>query len=552
MPLVPAKCPECGGLVEVDNEKRAGLCQHCGQPFVVEDAIQTFNTYYQTTNNYNVNSNVDNSSVHNYSDGTVVNVYEDNNKDFVIEAGILKEYHGESTEIVIPDNVLELSKDCFSDLPITSITIPSSVTEIGYQSWQNLTKLSKIIVDEENYQFQTIDGVLFNKITNELLVFPPVLVNEKMNYVVPNNFHKLSTIAKEQASHFNSFVCEGVDYLHLSCTDEKNITFANENGLPYKFTYHNYKEGKCIDCGAYNIIASKSYTLDSSEVSNICVCCLSDNVVVLSEYYSCQKKSSYGYLDDPKEDDRYLDLIKSDLDIYSYIKNAKKLYISNEFCNDSELDYRFSCNSPNVITLFDSLEELYVETDCWIVTELQGLTNLSRVCIKDRCTISKEVFYNCASIEEISMDKFSGVVPESAFENCTSLRKITLGSECRGIGNYAFKNCINLNEINIIFNNNFWNYSFDAELYTELRNLTKIVIKVLPDYSIEKLKSFFEYDRMGGRFRSLFKYSNNEVIIENVPDEVKWELLDKCKYCGGELKIRLFKRNICRSCGKEQ
>lgn len=71
MPLVPAKCPECGGLVEVDNEKRAGLCQHCGQPFVIEDAIQTFNTYYQTTNNYN--------TTHNYGDGAVINVYENKN-----------------------------------------------------------------------------------------------------------------------------------------------------------------------------------------------------------------------------------------------------------------------------------------------------------------------------------------------------------------------------------------------------------------------------------------------------------------------------------------
>ena len=35
MPLTPAKCPECGGLVEVDSDKRAGLCQHCGQPFVI-------------------------------------------------------------------------------------------------------------------------------------------------------------------------------------------------------------------------------------------------------------------------------------------------------------------------------------------------------------------------------------------------------------------------------------------------------------------------------------------------------------------------------------
>lgn len=25
MPLVPAKCPECGGLVEVDNEKKGRL-----------------------------------------------------------------------------------------------------------------------------------------------------------------------------------------------------------------------------------------------------------------------------------------------------------------------------------------------------------------------------------------------------------------------------------------------------------------------------------------------------------------------------------------------
>ena len=66
MPLTPAKCPECGGFVEVDSEKRAGLCQHCNQPFVVEDAIQTFNTYYNTNN----------ITHHNYGDGAVVNVYE--------------------------------------------------------------------------------------------------------------------------------------------------------------------------------------------------------------------------------------------------------------------------------------------------------------------------------------------------------------------------------------------------------------------------------------------------------------------------------------------
>ena len=140
MPLVPAKCPECGGLVEVDNEKRAGLCQHCGEAFVVEDAIQTFNTYYQTINNYN--------TTHNYGDGTIVNVYEDKNKDFVIEAGVLKEYHGESANVVIPNNVTVIGQECFMDMNITSIVIPNSVTEIQKAAFKNCKSLTEIVIPD--------------------------------------------------------------------------------------------------------------------------------------------------------------------------------------------------------------------------------------------------------------------------------------------------------------------------------------------------------------------------------------------------------------------
>ena len=138
MPFAPAKCPECGGLVEVDNAKRAGLCQHCGQPFVVEDAIQTFNTYYQTTNNYN--------TTHNYGDGAVVNVYEDTKKDFVIEAGVLKEYHGESVDVVIPDGVVEIKDGSFEDLKIKSVVLPNSVTSIGDRAFSGCTSLTSVTI----------------------------------------------------------------------------------------------------------------------------------------------------------------------------------------------------------------------------------------------------------------------------------------------------------------------------------------------------------------------------------------------------------------------
>ena len=138
MALIPAKCPECGGLIEVDNEKRAGFCRYCGQPFVVEDAIQTFNTFYNITNNYN--------TTYNYSDGAVVNIYEDNSKDFVIEAGVLKEYHGASSDVIIPDDVVEIGPGCFQDLKIKSVAISDSVTNIGYSSFLNCENLISITI----------------------------------------------------------------------------------------------------------------------------------------------------------------------------------------------------------------------------------------------------------------------------------------------------------------------------------------------------------------------------------------------------------------------
>lgn len=52
MPLVPAKCPNCGGNINIDSESRAGICEFCKNPFVAEDAINNYNTYNQ--NNYNI------------------------------------------------------------------------------------------------------------------------------------------------------------------------------------------------------------------------------------------------------------------------------------------------------------------------------------------------------------------------------------------------------------------------------------------------------------------------------------------------------------------
>ena len=43
MPFVQAKCPNCGGLLAVDNSNDAAVCQFCNTPFIVEKAINNYN-----------------------------------------------------------------------------------------------------------------------------------------------------------------------------------------------------------------------------------------------------------------------------------------------------------------------------------------------------------------------------------------------------------------------------------------------------------------------------------------------------------------------------
>ena len=44
MPLVAAKCTQCGGELKVDSAQEAAVCTFCKMPFIVEKAINTYNT----------------------------------------------------------------------------------------------------------------------------------------------------------------------------------------------------------------------------------------------------------------------------------------------------------------------------------------------------------------------------------------------------------------------------------------------------------------------------------------------------------------------------
>lgn len=115
MPLVNAKCTNCGADLNVDSNKEAAVCDFCGSAFIVEKAI----------NNYNITNNIN---------ANVVNIYNqtsnNTNPDFIIESGKLLKYKGEAQEVVIPDEVHTIGKDAFKNTPIKKVVFHKGIVSI--------------------------------------------------------------------------------------------------------------------------------------------------------------------------------------------------------------------------------------------------------------------------------------------------------------------------------------------------------------------------------------------------------------------------------------
>ena len=142
MPLIPLACPSCGASLTVDSSKDAAICEFCGKPYIVKDAI---------VNNY-INMTVSQATIHADS----INLTTQN--DFDITAGKLLKYKGENQEVIIPDSVSEIGERAFEKLNIRTVSIPAGVTKIGQAAFHGCEQLETINIPEsvtkiESYTF---------------------------------------------------------------------------------------------------------------------------------------------------------------------------------------------------------------------------------------------------------------------------------------------------------------------------------------------------------------------------------------------------------------
>ena len=107
--------------------------------------------------------------------------------------------------INIPESVSFIGRSAFSDCSsLTSITIPSNVEVIEYGAFKSCSKLESIEVDITNPYFESIDGVLMNKVNKSLVQYPAG--RKDYRYTVPSNITSIILYAFYESKQLKSLI----------------------------------------------------------------------------------------------------------------------------------------------------------------------------------------------------------------------------------------------------------------------------------------------------------------------------------------------------------
>ena len=96
--------------------------------------------------------------------------------------------------VIIENSVTSVGDSAFEYCTnLTSVKIPNSVTSIGLGAFSDCTSLTSIEVSDNNKNYASVDGVLFNKDKSELITYPAGKADSE--YVIPNSVTNIGDFA---------------------------------------------------------------------------------------------------------------------------------------------------------------------------------------------------------------------------------------------------------------------------------------------------------------------------------------------------------------------
>lgn len=293
----------------------------------------------------------------------------------------ITKYKGENTTITIPSTIVgrkvtRIADKAFVDSSLRSVSIPSTVTAIGVDAFTDCSSMKEILVDSENKNYSSVDGLLFNKEKTALICCPKGRYDAYVPYGVKNIRQK----AFSNCGRLRSI------YIPTSVKEISSNAFEHCKALKKVVVPSSVKKigaGAFNDCvGLEKVILPNTITTISSKTFQNCI--------------KLQK----------------ITIPKSVKSIGSYAFDG---------CNGL-----LSLTIPGTVTTVGS----YAFSNCDYLSKVEIGTGVK--------TIGKAAFSGSQALKSVKFSSTVKTIGEEAFYKCTSLKAVRVPKTVTKIGTKAF------------------------------------------------------------------------------------------------------------------
>ena len=294
-------------------------------------------------------------------------------------------------EVNIPNSITTIGNGAFENCAsLTEVFIPANVKQINLSAFAGCSSLPEIKVDENNTNYFTEDGVLFNVATSEysyLHSYPAGKSNT--SYTIPSHVAEIMNSAFQGAANLTEII------FHNNIRSIGSNAFRDCTG----FTEFTYPESMSY------IPNTAFYGCTSLKKIN-----LHDNIgsIWYGAFINCSALESF------------------------VIPESVRIMEGGIFAD---------CSNLKSVTLPQNITSLGSET-------FENCTSLESISIPSNVEeLGSYVFKGCTALTSISIPEKVKSIGNGAFQGCSSLTSIVIPNDVQNIGNYAFQGCSNLEKI---------------------------------------------------------------------------------------------------------
>lgn len=432
--------------------------------------------------------------------------------------------------ILLPNSLIAIPNNAFSKCSgLRSITIPFSVSTIANGAFSGCANLSQFVVEPENRNYSSLDGVLFNKNQNILVLYPkgkkgaysiPTTVGsiaenafnsciELTEITLPKSVNLIRTQAFAGCSELRKIYALGINPIMLK--NGSNVFMginkmecvlhvpagsikAYKNAQQWQ-EFSSLTDEKQVEIVAGNLFSALSYeerslvsslqikgTIDARDLK-----CLRDEFPMLVNI-NLQSAIIQAFKGEGGTESSNLNYGANEMPHFSFSKNSfgnahlKKITLPETLTSIADNAFSFcsgleSIELPNSVTFMGDAAFLYC-TNLKEISLPTGITKLGRNAFfhcsalhniklgSALTSIGKEAFYDCIHLDSINLPNSLQSIDSRAFSGCSKLTHITIPSALSFLGNRLFLGCYSLLEINVSSDNKSFS-SLDGVLFSK-------------------------------------------------------------------------------------